>query len=110
MCFVYCWGIMEKAISDYNMRLILKYVIQLSGGHCALKRSVYDSVYKWTHNFTKFYLEFNFKEWQEIFFRSEIRIQSNVVDMTDEAFTCKNNSNWQWACEKNKVYFYFFIP
>jgi len=27
-------GIMGSAISDYNMRLILLTVIQLSGGHC----------------------------------------------------------------------------
>ncbi len=37
MCFVYCLGIDEPAISDYNKRMILLYVIQLSGGHCSIK-------------------------------------------------------------------------
>jgi len=32
---VNCWGMMGPAISDYNMRLILLSVIQLSVGHCS---------------------------------------------------------------------------
>ena len=31
--FVYCWGKMGPAVSDYNKRLILLSVIQLNGGH-----------------------------------------------------------------------------
>ena len=31
---MYCLGIMGTVISDYNKRLILLSVIQLSGGHC----------------------------------------------------------------------------
>ena len=38
MYFVYCLGILGPAKSDYNMRLILLSVIQLSGGHCISKQ------------------------------------------------------------------------
>ena len=32
--FVYCWGKMGPAVTDYNKRLIVLSVILLSGGHC----------------------------------------------------------------------------
>ena len=33
---MYCLGIIEPVIPDYNKRLILLSVIQLSGGHCII--------------------------------------------------------------------------
>jgi len=46
MYFVYSWGTMGPALSDYNMRLILLSVIQLSGGHCTTSFRFYEHLYE----------------------------------------------------------------
>ena len=40
---MYYLGIMGPVISDYNKRLILLSVIQISGGHCSFIRIIYPS-------------------------------------------------------------------
>ena len=41
----YCLGVMGQVRFDYNKRLIISYVIQLSGGHCECKFSIFSSIF-----------------------------------------------------------------
>ncbi len=47
---VYCYGIKDPVIYDYNKRLILLSVIQLSGGHFSIIKPVPHSM---LHSFAK---------------------------------------------------------